>query len=158
MKSLSYSFLLHDEICGHTEKGYQILILESTVSFALLRHAGFVHFCWAGRGRECFSWGEAEHFCGAGLGGASIPGISALAQDFVFYIHNSLFVQLWSIWYFWGVTEILGQCTCPQSARPVLSTAHNMMGTSHQHQNYFNFNIKVQLIPPHVALLNTTSL
>ena len=44
----SFFFLLCDEIFGHNEKGYPILILELTINFAPLRPAGFVNFCRAG--------------------------------------------------------------------------------------------------------------
>ena len=38
------------QICGFDEKEYEVLILESTVSFAPLRPAGFVNFSKAGQG------------------------------------------------------------------------------------------------------------
>ena len=37
-------------ICARNGKGYEILILESTVSFAPLWPTGFVNFHWAGPG------------------------------------------------------------------------------------------------------------
>ena len=47
--------------------------MQSTVSFAPLRPAGFVNFCGAGRGKACFLRGGAARIS-AGRGGASIPG------------------------------------------------------------------------------------
>ena len=70
--SFSSSEMHLDDDCGHNEKGYQILTLEFTVSFAPLRPAGFVNFCGAGRGKACFLRGGAGRgslfFRGAGRG------------------------------------------------------------------------------------------
>ena len=60
MISFSVFFILLDEMCGHNEKGHQISILESTVSFALPCPKCFVNF-----GRPV--WARLA-FRGAGLG------------------------------------------------------------------------------------------
>ena len=51
--------LISDKICGSNENRYQVLILESTVSFAMQRPAGFVNFCFL-QGKACFLRGRAS--------------------------------------------------------------------------------------------------
>ena len=53
------NLLISDKICGSNENRYQVLILESTVSFAMQRPAGFVNFCFL-QGKACFLRGRAS--------------------------------------------------------------------------------------------------